>query len=162
MRFPWSPLPEPPDPGTLTLRRILLASEGRTFPTSAVDFTLRIARPGQVPVRVFSIARIWGTSLGFPNPGLLPSRRDWDTQRTLVEEVVGRLRHHGLEAEGHVIGTRNATKGILTEARRHQCDAIVMAADPQRHWLAADFIWSQEPYRVRRRSALPVYLIPIP
>jgi hypothetical protein len=34
----------------------------------------------------------------------------------------------------------------------------VMSADPPRNRLLADFMWSQEPYRVKRRSELPVYL----
>jgi len=38
-------------------------------------------------------------------------------------------------------------------------DAIVMAADPPRGRLVADFLWSQEPYRVRRRAKIPVYLV---
>jgi len=59
-----------------------------------------------------------------------------------------------------VIGTRSATRRIVAEARRRGCDAIVMAADPPRHWFVSDFIWSQEPYRVRRRAPVPVYLVP--
>jgi hypothetical protein len=34
-----------------------------------------------------------------------------------------------------------------------------MGADPPRGRLLADFIWSQEPYRVRRRADVPVYLV---
>ena len=36
-----------------------------------------------------------------------------------------------------------------------------MAADPPRNVLIADFMWSQEPYRVRRRSRLPVFLVTV-
>jgi hypothetical protein len=35
-----------------------------------------------------------------------------------------------------------------------------MAADPPRGRLVADFMRSQEPYRVRRRAKIPVYLVP--
>jgi nucleotide-binding universal stress UspA family protein len=51
-----------------------------------------------------------------------------------------------------VIGTRAGAKRILNEARRLGCDVIVMGADPPRNRLVADFMWSQEPYRVRRRA----------
>ena len=34
-----------------------------------------------------------------------------------------------------------------------------MAADPPRGRLIRDFIWPQEPYRVRRRAGVPVYLV---
>ena len=65
-----------------------------------------------------------------------------------------------IEATGRVHGTRKATKRIVGEAERLGCDAIVMAADPPRSRLVADMMWSQEPYRVRRRARVPVYLVP--
>ena len=36
---------------------------------------------------------------------------------------------------------------------------IVMGGDPPRNRLLGDFIWSQEPYRVRRRAGRPVYVV---
>jgi hypothetical protein len=35
----------------------------------------------------------------------------------------------------------------------------VMAADPPRNRFVADLMWSQEPYRVRRRAKVPVHLV---
>jgi nucleotide-binding universal stress UspA family protein len=94
-----------------------------------------------------------------PNPGLLPTRKEWDEQRKLVTTAVKALRRRGVEADGHVLGTRKATRRIVGEAERLGCDAIVMAADPPRGRLVADLMWSQEPYRVRRRAKIPVYLV---
>ena len=34
-----------------------------------------------------------------------------------------------------------------------------MAADPPRNRVSADFMWTQEPYRVRRKAPMPVYLV---
>jgi len=147
--------PDLPDPAAVDVRRVLLASEGRAIPKRAVDYAARFG----APVHVFSIARVWGTSLGLPNPGLLPTRKEWDEQRKLVTTAVKALRRRGVEADGHVLGTRKATKRIVGEAERLGCDAIVMAADPPRGRLVADFLWSQEPYRVRRRAKIPVYLV---
>jgi nucleotide-binding universal stress UspA family protein len=147
--------PDLPDPAAVGVRRVLLASEGRAIPKRAVDYAARFG----APVHVFSIARVWGTSLGLPNPGLLPTRKEWDEQRKLVTTAVKALRKRGIEADGHVLGTRKATKRIVGEAERLGCDAIVMAADPPRGRLVADFLWSQEPYRVRRRAKIPVYLV---
>jgi nucleotide-binding universal stress UspA family protein len=144
-----------PDPATAGVRRVLLASEGRAIPKRAVDYAARFG----APVHVFSVARVWGTSLGLPNPGLLPTRKEWDEQRKRVTTAVTALRRRGIEADGHVLGTRKATKRIVGEAERLGCDAIVMAADPPRGRLVADFMWSQEPYRVRRRASIPVYLV---
>jgi nucleotide-binding universal stress UspA family protein len=148
-----------PDPDEIEVRAVLLASEEREIPSEAVQLAARIARRCRAPVHVFSIARVWGTSFGFPNPGLNPSKREWDEQHANVEKAVKALRRKGIDADGRVVGTRAAAKRIVREARRLECDAIVMGADPPRHRLLADFIWSQEPYRVRRRADVPVYLV---
>ena len=110
-------------------------------------------------MHVLAIARIWGTSLGLPHPGLMPNKREWQAQHDLVAEALKGLARHGIEASGQVLSSRNAGKRILAEARRRKADAIVMGADGPRHWLVNDMIWSQEPYRIRRLSPVPVYLL---
>jgi nucleotide-binding universal stress UspA family protein len=139
--------------------RILLASEGREIPKHAIDAAAKIARDNRRSVHVFSIARVWGSSLGLPNPGLLPTKQEWDTQRDIVKRAVRALERAGVEAQGHVLATRKATKRIVGEAERLECEAIVMAADPPRRRFLSDLFWSQEAYRVRRRARMPVYLV---
>jgi nucleotide-binding universal stress UspA family protein len=148
-----------PEPEALAVRAVLLASEDREIPRAAVDLAARIAKRSGAPVHVFSIARIWGTTFGFPNPGLFPSKREWDQQRRNVEKAVARLERKGVKADGRVIGTRAGAKRIVREAERLRCDAIVMGADPQRGALIRNFMWSQEPWRVRRRARVPVFLV---
>jgi nucleotide-binding universal stress UspA family protein len=138
---------------------VLLATEGRAIPAAAVDRAAELARESGGSVHVFSVARVWGTSLGFPNPGLQPTRQEWKEQRAVVENAVKALEKRGVDATGHVLGTRRATKRIVGEAERRGCTAIVMAADPPRNRLIADLMWSQEPYRVRRRAKVPVHLV---
>jgi nucleotide-binding universal stress UspA family protein len=140
-------------------RRILLASEGRPIPDAAVARVAELAHASGASVRVFSVARVHGVAFGLPNPGLLPTKREWGEQREIVATAVKRLKRQGLEADGHVLGTRKATKGILSEASKYDCEAIVMAADPDRNRIVADFLWSQEPQRVRRRARVPVFLV---
>jgi nucleotide-binding universal stress UspA family protein len=153
--------PEAPAPETVDgVRAVLLASEDRRIPKSAIDYAARLARHSRAPVHVLSIARIFGTSLGFPNPGLFPTKGEWDAQRANVDNAVKQLRRRGVKADGRVIGTRAGAKRIVREAQARGCDAIVMAADPPRGRIVADFVWSQEPYRVRRRARVPVYLVP--
>jgi nucleotide-binding universal stress UspA family protein len=94
-----------------------------------------------------------------PSPGLLPTKTEWAAQRDLVDKAIKRLTRKGLAAEGHVLGTRNATKKILQEAAQHECQAIVMAADPDRNRVMGTAMWSQEPQRVRRKARLPVFLV---
>jgi nucleotide-binding universal stress UspA family protein len=148
----------PPDPATLRVERLVVASEGRPIAWSVLQRAFEIARPATASVLVVSIARVWGTSLGFPNPGLAPTKREWDAQRLLVREAREALEKAGFEASGHVIGTRRAAKRIVAEATLFRADAIVMGADRDRG-LAGDFMWSHEPYRVARRSKVPVYLV---
>jgi nucleotide-binding universal stress UspA family protein len=150
---------EGPDPDTLTVRAVLLASEDRDIPTSAIDLAARIAKRSGAPVHVFTIARIWGTSYGFPNPGLQPTRQEWAAQHHNIEKAIGRLERKGVQARGRVVGTRAGAKRIVKEAKRLQCDAIVMGADPIRNPLIRNFVWRQEPWRVKRRARVPVLLV---
>jgi nucleotide-binding universal stress UspA family protein len=149
--------PPPSQPGQFN--RILLASEGRPFSDAAIERVAEVARRSGASVRVFSIARVHGVAFGLPNPGLLPTKREWEEQRQIVNRAVKRLERKGLEADGHVVGTRKSTRRILEEAKLAGCDAIVMGADPDRNPLVGNMLWSQEPQRVRRRAKLPVFLV---
>jgi len=149
----------PPDADTLDVRAVLLASEDRDISPKAISLAGKIAEKSGAPVHVLVIARIWGTSFGFPNPGLMPNKREWEEQRKKAELAVRALKGWGLEAEGHVLGTRNAAKKIVEMARINGCGAIVMTADEPKGRLRGNMIWSQEPYRVRRRADIPVYLV---
>src|SRR5579884_3511042 len=124
--------PEPPAEAG-RFERILLASEGRPFTDAVIQRTIELARPAGASVRVFSIARVHGVAFGLPNPGLLPTKREWEEQRKIVDRAVKRLERKGIDADGHVVGTRKSTKRILQEADLAGCDAIVMAADPDRN-----------------------------
>jgi nucleotide-binding universal stress UspA family protein len=150
----------PPDPSLITVERLLIASEGRAIPWSVLQQAFDLARPRTAKCRVISIARVFGTSLGFPNPGLLPSKREWDAQRLIVRETVSALKKAGFAATGQVVGTRKATKRILAEAEAFGADAIVMGCDRDRGRVG-DFVWAHEPYRIARRADVPVYLVPL-
>lgn len=140
-------------------QRILIASEGRAIPDSVIARVVELARPRHASVHVLTIARVYGSAFGFPNPGLLPTKREWDEQREHIRKALTRLRRKGIDADGHVIGTRKSTKRICQEAEQAGCDVIVMAADPDRNRIVAEMMWSQEPQRVRRKARLPVILV---
>jgi nucleotide-binding universal stress UspA family protein len=161
-RWPWSAVPPPPDSATYPAKHILLASEGRKIPAAAVAFAARLAKNAGAEMHILSIARIWGSSLGLPHPGLMPNSREWKAQHDLVAEAIAGFDRLDIDATGQVLSSRNAGKRILTEARRREADAIVMGADGPRHWLINDLIWSQEPYRIRRLAPIPVYLVEAP
>ena len=135
--------------------RVLLASEGRRIPPAAIERAAALGRH----VHVFTVVRVWGTSLGLPMPGLMPNKKEWDEGRDVVRDALKQLKRHGVEATAQVLATRKATKRIVREADRVGATAIVMAADPPRNRLLADMMWSQEPYRVKRRAKVPVHLV---
>jgi nucleotide-binding universal stress UspA family protein len=159
LRWPWRDAPEPPPPGAFSGKLILLASEGRPIPRSEVEFAGRMASRARAEVYVLSIARIWGTAFGLPNPGLLPNKREMQERHESVASAISLLKSRHITTSGQVTGTRNAAKRILAEARRRRADAIVMAADQPLHWFLSGMVWSQEPYRVRRLATIPVYLV---
>ncbi len=138
----------------------MIASEGRAIPWAVLQQAFELARPRTAEVRVITIARVFGTSMGFPNPGLLPNKREWDEQRLIVRQTVEALKKAGFKASGNVVGTRKATRRILAEATAFRADAIVMGCDRDRGRLG-DFSWAHEPFRVAKRSPLPVYLVPV-
>jgi hypothetical protein len=152
--------PAAPERDAAPAGRILLASEGRAIPPEAVDLAARLAQEQGVGVHVFSVVRVWGSGFGFPNPGLMPNKREWAAQRDVVGNAVERLRKRGIEATAQVLATRKATKRIVREASRLDSSAIVMGADPARNRFLADMMWSQEPHRVKRRAKIPVHLVP--
>jgi nucleotide-binding universal stress UspA family protein len=154
-----APVTDPPIGAEGPFERILLASEGRPISNATIDRVVELARPWNASVRVFTIARIHGVSFGMSNPGLLPTKAEWKEQREIVNKAVKRLERKGIDADGHVVGTRSSTKRIIEEAKLAGCDAIVMAADPDRNRFAGDFVWSQEPQRVRRKAKIPVFLV---
>jgi nucleotide-binding universal stress UspA family protein len=151
---------EPASPSDGPFERILLASEGRPFSAATIARVIELAKTSDASVRVFTIARIHGVSFGMQMPGLLPTKAEWAEQRDIVNKAVARLERKGIDADGHVVGTRKTTKRILQEAELAGCDAIVMGADPDRNRVAGDFAWSQEPQRVRRKAKkIPVFLV---
>ncbi|MHB8693237.1 MAG: universal stress protein [Solirubrobacteraceae bacterium] len=137
---------------------VVLASEGRAFTAASIDLAADLARQADGTVLVMSTARVHGVSFGLPNPGLMPTKAEWDAQRDIVNKAVARLKRRGLRAEGQVLGTRQPAKRICSMADEVGAGAIVMGADKSRGWLIGGMMWTQEPQAVERRSKVPVHL----
>jgi len=138
---------------------VLLATEGRPITNAAIARAADLAKASGARVHVLAIARVHGVGFGLPAPGLYPNKQELKALRETVEAAITALERRGLEADGHIFGTRKATKRILGEAERLGCEAIVMAADPPRSRFVGDFAWTQEPQRVQRRARIPVHLV---
>jgi nucleotide-binding universal stress UspA family protein len=146
-------------PSNRRFARILLATDGRPIPDSTIARVLELAPLWGASARVVSIVRIYGHSFGLANTGPLPTRHDWERHRVIVADAVKRLSGRGVEICADVVATRKPAKRICDEAMNQGCEAIVMAAGPNRSRLIGNMLWSQEPQRVRRRARVPVFLV---
>lgn len=138
---------------------VLLASTGDPFPPAVLDRAVELARRGTGHVLVLTTARIWGTSLGLPHPGLYPSPAEWETQRQIVGQALRALRWHGCRAHGRVVATRHAGRVIAREARKTGCAAIVIGRREPSWWMRV--LLQDEVGRLVRRSRVEVHAVPL-
>jgi hypothetical protein len=103
---------------------VLLASSGAPFSKAAVRRARELAA-GQ-PVAVLSILKIYGSTFGLPNPGLLPTRRERDEQYANVKRAIDQLERSGCTADGQIAATRSAGRTIARVARVRQVRHVVM------------------------------------
>jgi K+-sensing histidine kinase KdpD len=103
---------------------VLLASSGAPFSKAAVRRARELAA-GE-PVAVLSILKIYGSTFGLPNPGLLPTRREREEQFTNVKRAINQLERSGCTADGQIAATRSAARTIARVARVRQVRVVVM------------------------------------
>ncbi|HWN33387.1 MAG TPA: universal stress protein [Pseudonocardia sp.] len=103
---------------------VVLATEGCALSPAAVEQAARLA--GGAPVAVVSIARIHGSALGLPNPGLLPSRKEREEQRDIVAGAIEALEHLGVRSDGEVVVTRNAGRAFARVATLRGASHVVL------------------------------------
>ncbi len=103
---------------------VLLASPGLPFSDAAVAAAIRAARGG--PIRVLSIAKIYGTALGMQHPGLLPSKRELRAQEDIVADAVRSIEKAGGSARGEIVATRNFGKTFVRAAIRYSVRDVVL------------------------------------
>ena len=110
---------QPTSPAT-----VLLASSGAPFSKAAVRRARELAS-GE-PVAVLTILKIYGSSFGLPNPGLLPTRREREEQLSIVSRAISELERRGCTADGQVAATRSAGRTIAKVARARHVRYVVM------------------------------------
>src|SRR5258708_35650997 len=100
------------DPQPTSSAGVLLASSGAPFSQAAVRRACELAA-GQ-PVAVLSILRVYGSTFGLPNPGLMPTRREREEQLKIVGKAIGEL-----ERRGGPRGAREAPPPRARSGRRN-------------------------------------------
>ncbi|HEX7268698.1 MAG TPA: universal stress protein, partial [Streptosporangiaceae bacterium] len=78
------------------------------------------------PVAVLSILKIYGSTFGLPNPGLLPTRREREEQFANVSKAINQLERSGCTADGQIAATRSTARTIARVARVRQVRVVVM------------------------------------
>jgi hypothetical protein len=103
---------------------VLLASPGAPFSSAAIRRACQLAA-GE-PVAVLSILKVYGSTFGLPNPGLLPNRREREEQYAIVQRAITAVERRGGMADGQITATRSAGRTIAKAARRRNVRYVVM------------------------------------
>src|SRR6478736_787007 len=112
------------DPQPTSPAAVLLASSGEPFSRAAVKRAHELAA-GQ-PVAVLSILKVYGSTFGMPNPGLLPTRREREEQYAIVRRAIAAVERRGGAADGQIAANRSAGRTIAKVARRRRVRYVVM------------------------------------
>ena len=142
-------------------KRILLVSiGGAQFPATVIRRVVELATPEHAKITVLGIARVYGTSLGLPHPGLKPTMGEWEEQRNVVNDAANILRSRGFEVRVAAAKSRNAPKMIAKWGKARNFHAIVLA-DPERsRWRRR--IEGDLTHEIERRCGTPVHAVPTP
>lgn len=104
---------------------VLLASDGRRdFSERAIAEAIALSPSG--PIAVVTIARIYGTQFGLPNPGLLPTKLEMEERQGWIGHAMDLLRASGCAADAQLAVARKPTKTLLRIARARQPKTLVI------------------------------------
>jgi hypothetical protein len=111
---------------------VLIATVGISVPPTVIGRAVQLS--GGCPVAVVTIARIYGSSWGLPNPGLLPTRKEMEEQRALVTDAIERLERSGVEAWGQVATTRRYAKTVARAAQARGVTHVLVITPDVPRW----------------------------
>ena len=136
---------------------VLIATVGLAIPSAVIRRSVELS--GGRPVAVVSIARIYGSSLGLPNPGLLPTRKEMEEQQALVAKAIDRLERSRVEAWGQVATTRRYARTIAQVARARGVEHVLVVTPKTPAWRR--FVEGDTARDVRRRIRRTNEAIPV-
>jgi hypothetical protein len=111
---------------------VLIATNGHPVPGAVIRAATTLAA-GE-PVAVVTIARIYGSSLGLPNPGLMPTRREMAEQKAIVDKAVSALGRSGVPAWGQIAAARKPAKVIAQVAQARGVRQVLVVRPEQARW----------------------------
>jgi hypothetical protein len=111
---------------------VLIATNGLKIPPAVIRQALTLSA-GE-PVAVVTIARIYGSSMGLPNPGLMPTRKEMATYKELTENAVAAIERGGSVGWGQVAASRKPIKTIAEAARARGARHVFVVREEQVRW----------------------------
>jgi nucleotide-binding universal stress UspA family protein len=126
---------------------VLIATVGVAIPPAVIRQAVQLSE-GR-PVAVVTIARIYGSSFGLPSPGLMPTKKEMDEQREIVNKAIDRLERAGVEAWGQVASTRRYGRTIAQAARARGVTRVLVIMPEVARW--RHFMEGDTARDVRRR-----------
>ncbi len=120
------------DPQPTQHSAVLIATTGESIPAAVIRRAVELSAGD--PVAVVTLARIYGSALGLPNPGLMPSKRELADHKMLVDNTVRRLERKGVEAWGQIAATRKPVKTIVAVARARGVSNVILVTPEQPRW----------------------------
>ncbi len=111
---------------------VLIATNG--YPISPAVIRTAVREAAGDPVAVVTIARIYGSALGLPNPGLMPTRREMAEQKAIVDKAVKDLERLGVEAWGQIAASRRPAKTMAQVARSRGSSYVLVIRPVQTRW----------------------------
>jgi nucleotide-binding universal stress UspA family protein len=139
---------------------ILVASAGDPIPAEVLARVRDLAGDSRPPVIVVSVARIWGTALGLPNPGLYPTRQEMEQQREHVAAAATALVQQRFHVETDVLRARNAGKAIARYAEKRGCRAVLIADPRSTRWQRIFF--GDVSREIKRRTSIQIEPVGVP
>jgi Universal stress protein family len=120
---------QPTQPATV----LIAAPMGDPMSAAAVKRAIELS--GGTAVAVVTIARIYGSAYGLMNPGLLPTAKEMDTQKSQVRKAIALIERRGVEAWGQIVASRKPAKTIAAVARaRGARHVIVVRVKHTQRW----------------------------
>jgi len=124
-RRKWDPQPTQP-------AAVLIATAGHDVPKSAIRRAVAVADGGAVAV--VTLARVYGSAFGLPNPGLMPTRQEMQAERDRVTAAVTAIERSGVTAWGQVAATRRPVKTIARIAAARGASVVLVVTPPTPRW----------------------------
>lgn len=111
---------------------VLIATNGLPIPGAAIRAAQALSW-GE-PIAVVTIARIYGSQLGLPNPGLMPTKREMADQKEIVDKALKGIERAGLQAWGQIAASRRPVKTIAEVAQARGVRHVLVVAAEQANW----------------------------